>query len=149
MLCIVMIAIKFSVWGCSNDIYLCQEKPSIKYQEIDIKNMCVKLVLKQSGEKVCGEKNDYLSRSWVVTRCTDHPSGCINCCWDANVRGKLGDDDVSFGITKEWQCSRGHHWQAWEFPGDVTRVCKHLAGDVLFPDSHAARLECGVSMPKQ
>ena len=111
--------------------------------------MCVKLVLKQSGEKVCGENNDYVSRSWVVTRCTDHPSGCINCCWNSHVRGKLGDEDVSFGITTQLQCSHVHHWQAWEMPGDVTRVCKHLAGDVLFNSPPSARIDCRVSMPKQ
>ena len=110
--------------------------------------MCVKLIFKQNEGKVCGEINDSVSRSWVVTRCTDHPSGCIDCCWDANVRGKLGNDIVSFGITKKWQCTHGHHWQAWEMTGDVTRVCKHLAGDVLFPSSHASRIDCRVSMPK-
>merc|ERR1711894_675087 len=57
------------VWGCSNDVYVCQEKPSIKYQDIDIKNMCVKLVFKHTGGEVCGQRNDDVSRSWVVTRC--------------------------------------------------------------------------------
>ena len=111
--------------------------------------MCVKLFFKHTGGEVCGERNDDVSRSWVVTRCTDHPSGCINCCWDSNVRGKLEDKVTEFGITKQWQCSRGHHWQAWEMTGDVTRVCKHRAGEVLIDSPRSSRIDCRVSMPKQ
>ena len=104
--------------------------------------MCVQLVFKQNEGKVCGEINDSTSRSWVVTRCTDQPSGCINCCWDSHVRGRYGDKITPFGITKQWQCSRGHHWQAWEITGDVTRVCKHRDGDLLFnsPPSYILRI---------
>merc|ERR1712072_245474 len=54
------------VWGCSNDVYVCQEKPT---PSIDIKDVCVKLIFKQNEGKVCGEINDSVSRSWVVTRC--------------------------------------------------------------------------------
>ena len=111
--------------------------------------MCVKLVLKNTGGEVCGELNNDVSHSWVVTRCTDHPSGCINCCWDSYVRGKLGDNVEAFGITNKWQCSGGHHWQTWEMPGDVTRVCKHRAGEVLTDSPSVSRIDCRVSMPEQ
>ena len=108
--------------------------------------MCVKLIFKQNEGKVCGEINDSVSRSWVVTRCTDHPVGCINCCWDSYVRGKYGDKITPFGITKQWQCSLGHRWQAWQMTGDVKRVCKHLDGDVFI--SPSSQIDCGVYTPK-
>ena len=68
----------------------------------------------------------------MVTRCKG--SHCCGCCWDVYSRKGLGHK-LTFGITNRMN-NKGvidvnYDLQAWEFPYNISMVCKHRQGNVI------------------